>query len=399
MYVERLGRSHANIACCVPGNADRLGAWLLPVGWAQQQGKPYKVTIAEDKAQTAERVLPVDPTTRITLNYQNGMNYTFQAEDKTYSLSVDTEFMIDGNRYKPNNTQRQALPPGPNKKKREGGQAVWQQGDVRITMSWEVVPGKPSRLKPGQAIPRRMDTELIKFTIENLGKVVRKVGCRMSMDVFIVDNDGALFASPATHPNQVLNGVALFGKQLPPFFEALQVPDFNNSGERGVFTLKFGSKMDGPSKAILTNLGAARGEWDPAPQDAGDAACVLLWQTQEIQPRGKRECVYAFGQGVACVNDAELAVDFGGSFEPSKRFTITAHVTDPVSGQTLTLLLPKGVERVDGKETQIVPTPLQGSNGIVVWRCSLREVGTFPIRIRSSTGETKAWTLTVRSSE
>ena len=353
------------------------------------------MTIAADKTQIAERVLPVDPKTRITLNYQQAMNYTFQAEGKMYSRGVITEFMIDGNRYNPDNAPRQNLPPGPNNKKREGGQAVWQQGDIRITMSWEVVPGKPSRLKLGQPIPRRMDTELVKFTIENLGKTVRKVGCRMRMDVDVVNNDGALFASPVTHPNQILNGVALFGKQLPPFFEALQMPDFNNSGERGVFTLKLGGKMDGPSKIILTNLRRLQRRLGPG---AGRSRRLRLRSpvaTQEIPPRGKRECAYGYGQGVACVNDAELSVDFGGSFEPSKRFTITAHVTDPVSGQTLTLLLPKGIERVDGKETQVVPTPLQGSNGIVVWRCSLREVGTYPIRIRSSTGETKTWTITV----
>ena len=59
----------------------------------------------------------------------------------------------------------------------------------------------------------------------------RKVGCRSLWDVFIVNNDGALFASPTTHPKEVLDGVVLDGKKMPLFFEVLQNPSLEKPGE------------------------------------------------------------------------------------------------------------------------------------------------------------------------
>ena len=138
---------------------------------------------------------------------------------------------------------------------------MWQQGDIRVTEVLEVVPGKPYQSKPGAPLPRRMDTLLIKYVIENLGNAPHKVGCRAFIDTLVVQNDAALFASPTTHPNQVLNGIVLKDKQLPDFFEVLERPNVKDPGFKGIFTLKLGSKLEGPNRVVLTNYGT-RGQWD-----------------------------------------------------------------------------------------------------------------------------------------
>ena len=54
----------------------------------------------------------------------------------------------------------------------------------------------------------------------------------------------------------------------------------------------------------------------------------------------------------------------GGSFEPGKVFNISAVVADPALGQTLTLELPKGMHRLEGKDVQAVaPLTLPGVLG------------------------------------
>ena len=55
-------------------------------------------------------------------------------------------------------------------------------------------------------------------------------------------------------------------------------------------------------------------------------------------------------------NEGSVSAEFGGSFNPGKSFTLTAYVLGPLDGQNLTLLLPKGIELVSGKSTQIVPS-------------------------------------------
>jgi len=289
------------------------------------------------------------------------------------------------------------LPDGPNKKKRNGGQTTWQNGDVRITMMIEVVPGKPYVKNPSGPVPRRMDTLLFKYVIENTGNVARKVGCRMHIDTYCVNNDGAIFASPVTHPGKLLDGVMLQGKDVPDFVEILQVPDLNNPGFKGIFTFKFANKLEGPNRIVLTSLGAG-GQWDiQAIPAMGDSAVAFYWDQQDIKPKSKREIAFAYGQGIACNPESEgrVSIDFGGSFEPSKAFTVTAYVEDPIDGQSLTLLLPPGVERVDGKDTQAVPAPGDTGQSVVMWRCRLAQPGTYPIRIRSSNGVTQARLVTV----
>jgi 5-hydroxyisourate hydrolase-like protein (transthyretin family) len=89
-------------------------------------------------------------------------------------------------------------------------------------------------------------------------------------------------------------------------------------------------------------------------------------------------------------------VGLGGSFEPGKLFTVTAHVLDPAPGQSLTLELPAGMERVEGKERQPVPAIDEDGNTMVLWKARVLNTGRFNLRIHSSTGiiQTKIITIT-----
>jgi hypothetical protein len=89
-------------------------------------------------------------------------------------------------------------------------------------------------------------------------------------------------------------------------------------------------------------------------------------------------------------------MSLAGSFEPGRVATVSALVADPALGQTLSLELPKGVERVEGKEIQPVSPLAEGDEySTVLWKVRVRETGAHPIRIRSSTGITQTKIVTV----
>jgi hypothetical protein len=360
--------------------------------------RPYKVTIVAEKNEAAEQLLPADPKIRVEYRYNGNLRFGVLAEGKrltSNSNSVQTLFLIDGKVQAPKDGKKlQALADRPGQKKRNGGQTVWRHDDIRVTLTLEVVPGKPSRPRPGAPIPRLMDTLLVRYSIENLGTEPHTVGCRTFVNTLVVENDGALFASPTTHPNQVLNGVVLKDKEMPDFLEVLQRPNLKDPGFKGVFTFKLGGNLEKPGKVVLTTYGA-RGPRDVPAQRAGDSACAFYWEPQELPPQAHRELAFAYGHGIASTNAGRVSADFGGSFAPGKTFTVTAYVDDPMDGQSLTLLLPEGVERQGGKATQVVPLAGDDGRGVVLWRCRLAQVGTYPIRIRSSDGVTQSWTVKV----
>src|SRR5262249_5396833 len=112
--------------------------------------------------------------------------------------------------------QRAPLGKGPFGRERHGIRSTYVVENVRITQALEIVPGKPSgKAAPGQK--RLLDTLLVRYTVENRDARPHKVGIRITIDMYVIDNDGALFASPTTHPNQILNGIELKGKAMPSY--------------------------------------------------------------------------------------------------------------------------------------------------------------------------------------
>ncbi|HYV37585.1 MAG TPA: hypothetical protein VE988_17905, partial [Gemmataceae bacterium] len=263
----------------------------------------------------------------------------------------------------------------------------------QVTQQLEVIPSKPA---PG-ALKRPLDNCLIRYIFENKSDRVRNVGTRVRIDTMCGNNDGAIFASPTTHPGVLLDGVMLEGEKVPEFIEMLEKPNLQNPGFKGIFTFKMAKHLEPPNKIVLTSLGAF-GDWDvPAMQAGGDSAVAFFWDPKEVKAKAKREIAFALGQGIATNpdNEGKVATQFSGNFEPNKEFTVTAYIEDPIDGQNLTLELPKGMERVGGKATQTVPTPNGTGQSVVMWKARVVDLGTHVVRIRSSNGVTYTRTITV----
>jgi hypothetical protein len=126
----------------------------------------------------------------------------------------------------------------------------------------------------------------------------------------------------------------------------------------------------------------------------------VFWEPKTIKPGGKREIAYAYGQGIATSpeNEGRVQLALGGSFEPGKRFDLTAYVTDPAPGQSLMLELPEGMALVEGKVSQPVPeAPGDVAYSLVRWRARVLRPGQYAVRVRSSTGVTQGKLITVTS--
>jgi hypothetical protein len=386
-----------------------LSAFIGVVSPGQGQApaaKGFRVQISADKTERGgDGYLPLDPQIRVEYQYTGSMNFGVTGEGKNLTCgpgAAFTMFKIDDQVTFPNAAVQSPLPPAANNKPRHGTQASWSQGEIKVTMTLEVVPGRPAIKDPTGPQKRRMDALLIKYTVENTGNRPHQFAARMLIDTMCGNNDGAIFAAPTTRPGELLDGVEFRGKEIPDFVEILERPDLKNPGFKGAFTFKLGNKLETPGRVVLTGL-AGTGPWDVQVIKAmGDSAVAFFWEPKALEPKAKRELAFAYGQGVACnpEDEGKVSVALAGNFEPNKLFTVTAYVNDPIEGQNLTLELPKGVQRVDGRETQAVPlaSPDQ-ENSVVLWRCRVLEPGTFPIRIRSSNGTTLTRELSVSKAE
>ena len=238
--------------------------------------------------------------------------------------------------------------------------------------------------------------------MENKGTQNHKIGLRVYMDTYIVDNDGALFAAP-TIPGKVLDGIELKDKTLPDYFQILQRPDLKNPGYVAHATLNLGRAVDKPDRVVFTRHGLGLNTWEMMPAMAGgDSAMGIFWEPKEIAAGGKREITYAYGKGIAIApeNEGRFNLVLGGSFEPGKLFTIAAYVQDPAAGQSLTLELPPGMERVEGKEIQpVAPGGEDRPQSLVLWKARVLRTGRFPLRVRSSTGLTQTKLITISPAE
>jgi hypothetical protein len=370
-------------------------------GFAQEKtpAPPVQVNIKDDKAVLLEPVLPVDPARRV--NYQpTGLGVQVRSEsNQTLHLSHFPIFKIDNNLYQQGQGGRpdfdnRPLPKDKFGKVREGFSSshIFADG-LRVTCTVTVVPTKPQ----GKDAKRRRDSLLIQYVFENQGKQPHKVGMKVCMDTYIVDNDGCLFAAP-TIPGKVLDGVVLKDKQLPPYVQLLQRPDLKNPGFVAHLTLDLGPKLDKPDRVVLSGLRAGLGGWDmQAVPAGGDSALAVFWEPREIKPGSKREIAYGYGQGVVPSPEGEGLFDvaLGGSFEPGKLFTVTAYVSDPSPGQSLTLELPAGMDLAEGKQQQAVPEVRVGAPSVVFWRARVLRPGEFALRVRSSTGITQGKLVTI----
>ncbi len=386
-----------------------VGCLLATVLTTAHAGGPaprVHVKIEDAEPQITEAVLPVDPQPRIAYGVGPNMSWglSYNGQRITYSPQAghDIKVRIDGREYifgqPPGRWAPQQAPLGKGAfgRQRHGIKSTYIVNNVHITQTLEIVPGKPSA-KPTPGQKRQFDTLLVRYFVENKDNRPHKVAIRITIDMFMINNDGALFASPTTHPKQILNGVLLQGKTMPAYVQVLQIPNLQNPGQVAHFTLKMGKRLEGPSRMVLTNLGFCFQGWDVPAQPAGDSAVAIFFDDKAVPPHGKREMAYAYGIGIASSPETEgrVALDLGGSFEPGKRFHITAYVDEPQEAQFLTLELPPGMELLEGSEVQPVPQPAADGRSIVRWQARVQRLGRFPLRVQSSTGLTQTKNLTI----
>lgn len=362
------------------------------------QEPPVSVTVKDETPVTAEAVLPVDPVRRINYDAQGLMVSLRSEQNQTLHLGHSPTFNFNGQLFHGGGGQAEfvnkPLPQDKGGKAREGFSSSYRFGNLRVIGTFTVIPTKAT----DRATKRRRDAMLIHYVVENTSQQPQKIGLRIHMDTYVIDNDGCLFAAP-TVPGKILNGVVLKDKEMPTYVQLLQRPDLKNPGFVAHMTFELGSKFEKPDRVVLTNLGAGRGGWDIPAQPAGDSALAVFWEPKEVKPGAKREFAYGYGQGLATSPESEgrVQIVLGGSFVPGKRFNVTAQVTDPVHGQSLTLELPTGMTLLEGKSIQPVPA-LQGDEAysVVTWQARVERAGEFPVRIRSSTGVTQGKVITVK---
>jgi hypothetical protein len=391
-------------------------AVVLSAGWvatagedAPRPGSPYKITVKDQKSTAVvETALPIDTTVRIR-HMAQGLGVNINDEmGRTLHLSHFPTLSIDGQlnqgggfggfggpqaggRFEKMN---QPLGKTAGGKARTGFTSVYLHNDLRVTATVEAVPTRPQ----GKAKQRRTDSMLIRYLVENKGQQPHKFGLRVYMDVYIISNDGALFAAP-TMPGKILDGMELKGKTLPDYLQLLERPNLNDPGFVAHLTLNLGSGLEKPERLVLTRHGIGFGTWDMQAMPAGfDSALGIFWEPKEIKPGAKREFAYGYGQGIVPPPEGEgpYEIKLGGSLEPGKLFTVTAMVSDPSPGQALTLQLPEGVEAIEGRATQPVPQATEDqANAIVLWKARVRRPGTFPLQVRSSDGSTQTKLVTI----
>ncbi len=352
--------------------------------------KPVVALVDQDQG-------PVDPVPRIMYQPAANMNVNIRTETgANLHLSHFPMIQIDGKVMRPGiggrfDFSNVPLPKVPGRRERRGHTTVWSLNDLRFTMTVEVVPTKSA----GPAAKRQLDAVLVRYLVENKGNQARKVGLRIYIDTYIIDNDGAMFAAP-TAPNKILDGVEFKGKEVPPYVQVLQRPNLKDPGYVAHLTLDLHEK---PNRLVLTRHGFGFNSWDmPVNPSMGDSALGVFWDPKEIPAGGKRDLAYAYGRGIALKagGDGHFNLVLSGSFEPGKQFTIAAVLADPSPGQSLSLDLPPGMERLEGKEIQPVPY-LTGQEGqsLVLWKARALKLGRFPLRVRSSGGVTQTKIVTI----
>ncbi len=368
---------------------------------SSQEPAPPQVTIKDETPviRDPDASVPIEPGRGIQYQPQ-GLTVAIRTErNETLHLSHYPTLKIDDRLYQYGQggqplVNNRPLPAGKGGKQREGFQSVYRFGDVWVTATFTLVPTKP----PAQGAKRRLDSILIHYRIENKGKQTSKIGLRVYMDTYVVDNDGCQFASP-TIPGKILNGVELKGKTLPDYFQLLQRPDLKNPMYVAHMTLSLGSKLEKAERVVLTQHGVGFNGWEMQAQVAGDTGLGMFWEPKEVKPGGKRDIAYAYGRGIASSpeNEGLVHLTLGGSFEPGKRFTVSAQVSDPAPGQSLRLELPPGMELLEGAQVQPVPGPT-GDDGtsLVMWTARVQRPGEFTVRIHSSTGVTQGKIVTIK---
>jgi hypothetical protein len=361
--------------------------------------------------------VPIDPTPRIqyvfdgkndfgvtVIRDQLGNNthklLTYSGSGQTNSTVLKIDGMVQQFGFGGNWLQRDPPVPGRNNCK-----FIWQHNlsRVEITQVLDIVPSmQPADV--GGVQKRLLDTCLVAYQIENKDTRPHTVGFRMQVDTLIGNNDGVPFAVPGL-PGLVNTSADYWADKVPDFIQALEFPDVRNPGTVAHMTVKLGRGFEPPGRVSLTHWPGMNFNWEiPVQNMFNDSAIVLYWNEKQLQPGEKRKIGFAYGLGsVSSTPDAggpapggsKLGLTLSGSFEPGEEFTVSAYVSNPQAGQTVTLNLPAGLKRVQGEQTQTVQQPVGAASSLVTWKVSVEKVGRYDLSVQSSTGAVQRRTITI----
>jgi hypothetical protein len=283
---------------------------------------------------------------------------------------------------------------------------VYDQQQVYITQTVGLVPGAQSG---------RLDTCLIHYRIENRDRNSHTIGLRFLLDTFIGGNDGVPFLIPGW--KQLCTTSAQFNTpaEVPDFIQARETENLAHPGT----IAQIGFRLPGVEAPARVTLGA----W-PNPvlglgcrqektlwtvpvlpiksMPPGDSAVVIYWAERLLAPSASREVGFTYGLGNVASSEGggRLAITAGGSFLPRGEFTVTAYVSRPAPGQSVTLQLPGEFTLVEGAANQPVPPlPLDGSSATspVTWKVRAGpSEGAFTIKVRSSEGASQTQTIRIK---
>jgi hypothetical protein len=134
-----------------------------------------------------------------------------------------------------------------------------------------------------------------------------------------------------------------------------------------------------------------------------DSAVTLYWDPRPLDPGQSRTVGFTYGLGRVSSGEArgQLLLTLGGRLVREGEFTLTALVSNPVPGETLTLDLPAGLSIREGAPTLSVPPVPPGSSrpiSTLTWKLSASRAGSFKVAVKSSRGTEQATTIPIRSS-
>jgi hypothetical protein len=293
-----------------------------------------------------------------------------------------------------------------------GRQSVWVYDAQRVVVAQtaEIVRGPQSGL---------FDTCLVRYRIENRDRREHRVGLRFLLDTYIGRNDGVPFLIPGRE--RLCSDRLDFRRaaEVPDFIQALEHEDLAHPGTIAHVQLRPGGDLEPPSRVTL-------GAW-PNPKLAAldprcdqektlwevpvlpirslspaDSAVTIYWEERPLPPGGAREVGFTYGLGNVSSGEGggQLAVSLSGAVTPGGEFPVTALVSNPVAGQTVTLTLPPEFQLLGGVAEQRVPPLPPGAdnpNSPVSWRVRAGpKEGVYTIKVQSSTGVSQSQDVRIK---
>ncbi len=290
--------------------------------------------------------------------------------------------------------------------KHTGTRSVWSYDREKVTVTQTVAV-------VGGAQSGRYDTCLARYKIENHDNKPHQVGLRFLLDTYIGSNDGVPFLIPGQ--DQLCDTQKdLQGKSVPDYLQALESEKQGQPGVIARLQLKVNG-LEAPGRVTLgaypdPKLGEKMGDrrcrqqgtlWDVPVYDISifhDSAVTMYWDAKPLAAGTSREVGFAYGLGdVASSEGGKLRLTTGGDFTPGGEFTVTAEISQPVAGQTVTLTLPDGLKLADGGDLKR-PVPAGSDERhlpVVTWKVKAAATGKYTLQVDSSNGASASKKVTI----